>query len=307
MKYSHLLECVARTPWAIDPTKAREILALLAFRAAGHRFTADELLARVEEAPPATVTKRASVAMIPLRGIIAHRMGTMEESSGGMSAERFTTAVQAAAADDDIEAILLDVDSPGGTIPGVPEAAEAVFKAREQKRVAAIANAWMASAAYWIASQATEIVAIPSALEPCIGSIGVFTIHEDLSAALAQEGVKITMIKAGKHKADWNPFEPLPEETRAEIQAAVDGAYDQFVKDVARGRGVTATAVRRGFGEGRALTAVDAKAAGLIDRIGTLEETIGRLVGKASKAAMRAGIVDADEAEDERHRRFDVI
>lgn len=284
MKYGHILSYVAQTPWAILPSKMEEILSVLAFRAAGHIFTKDEIRARIGEPQPATSAKRGAVAVIPLRGVIAHRMGGMDEASGGMSAERFTAMLRTAVADESIGTIVLDVDSPGGTIPGVPEAADAVFQARESKRVVAVANSMMASAAYWIASQAHEIVAIPSALDRSIGSIGAFVAHQDLSAHLEKEGVKVTLIKAGKHKADGNPFEPLSDEAKAHIQASVDEAYDRFVKAVARGRGVSATDVRGGYGEGRALSAGDAKAAGLIDRIATFEDTVSRLVGRRSEA-----------------------
>ncbi|OFW37644.1 MAG: hypothetical protein A3J29_06110 [Acidobacteria bacterium RIFCSPLOWO2_12_FULL_67_14b] len=300
VKYGHILSYVASTPWAILPDKMQELLSVLAFRAAGGEFTADEIRARLGEdggAPPAAA-KRGAVAVIPLRGVIAHRMGTMAESSGGMSAERFTKLVQQAAADDSVGSILIDVDSPGGTIAGLTEAADAVFAARDAKRVVAIANATMASAAYWIASQAHELVAIPSALDRCIGSIGVFTVHEDLSEHLAKEGVKITLIRAGKHKAEVTPFAPLSDEQQAELQAGVDAAYGVFVKHVARGRGVPVADVRKGYGEGRALSAVDAQAAGLIDRIATFDETLARLVGRGSRAGagMRAAVESVSSA-----------
>lgn len=296
IKYSHILSYVASQPWSILPGKMAEILSVLAMRAAGHTFTAEEIQARIGEPQPPMPSKRGAVAVLPLRGVIAHRMGTMEESSGGMSAERFTAMVKAATAEESIGAIVIDVDSPGGTIAGVPEAADAVFAARESKRVVAVANATMASAAYWIASQAHEIVAIPSALDRSIGSIGVFTVHQDLSAHLEKEGVKVTLIKAGKHKAEANPFEPLSDDLKAEIQASVDAAYASFLSAVARGRGVSASAVKGGYGEGRALSAVDAKAVGLIDRIATMEDVLGGLVGRRQSAGMRAALAEDDAA-----------
>lgn len=286
MKYEHIVGYVASQLWAMLPSKMEEILAVLAYRSAGHTFTAEEIQARIgATAGTPAAAKRGALAVIPLQGVIAHRMGTLDESSGGMSAERFTAMVNQAAADDTVGTILLDVNSPGGTLAGLTEAADAVYAARERKRVVAIANSTMASAAYWIASQAQEIVAIPSALDRSIGSIGVFTVHQDLSAALEKAGVKVSVIKAGKHKAEGMPFEPLTDELRAEMQASVDAAYAQFVKAVARGRGVSVNEVRNGFGEGKALPAGDAKAVGLIDRIATMDETIARLVGSRQPAA----------------------
>jgi signal peptide peptidase SppA len=306
VKYAHILSYVASTPWAILPEKLHEILAVLAFRASGHGFTDEDIAARISAAKTDTREKvqainaqlaaagdgggrGKAVAVVPLRGIIAHRAGGMDDMSGGASAERFTATFRAAVNDPQVGTILLDVDSPGGTVPGVMEAADAVFEAREQKRIVAVANSVMASAAYWIASQAHELIAIPSALDRSIGSIGVFTAHQDLSAHLEKEGVKVTLIKAGTHKTDFNPFEPLSEELKAELQAMVDATYGHFVKAVARGRGVSVSDVKKGYGEGRALSAPDAKAAGLIDRIDTMEATIGRLIGRSSKpGGMRA-------------------
>lgn len=289
MKYSHICHYVGSTAWAMLPEKMDELLAVLAYRAAGHMFTSEEIRARIGDGGDAPASSRTgAVAVIPLRGVIAHRMGTMDESSGGMSAERFTAMLNAAVADPNISSIVIDCDSPGGTVPGVPEAADAVYAARDTKRIVAIANSTMASAAYWICSQASEIVAIPSALNPSVGSIGAYYVHQDLSAALEKEGVKVTLISAGKYKTEGSPTEPLTDEYRARLQALADAGYDKFVKAVARGRGVTPAAVRNGYGEGRALPASEAKAAGLIDRIGTMDDTLARLVGRKTSAGMRA-------------------
>lgn len=280
MRYAHVLSYVARTPWAIAPDKMDEILHVLAFRAAGGLFTAEEIQAQIGTPNQSGPSRDGAIAMVPLRGVIAHRVSGMDEASGGMSAEAFTTTIRALTADASIGTIVLDVDSPGGTVVGVPEAADAVFEARASKRVVAVANGAMASAAYWIASQAQEVVGIPSIFEGLIGSIGVFTVHRDLSAALEQAGIKVEIISAGKHKVDGHELGPLSDERRVEIQAMVDTAYGAFVKAVARGRGVSAADVRTGFGEGRGLSAADAKAAGLIDRIATMDETLARLAGR---------------------------
>jgi signal peptide peptidase SppA len=287
MKYPHICSYVASTPWAILPDKLTELVSVLAFRASGQTLSADEIRARIGGDPeaPAAATKRGAVAVIPIRGVIAHRMGGMDESSGGTSAERVGLMLKAIAADDSIGTIVYDIDSPGGTVPGVQELAAQMFALRGKKTQIAQVNSLAASAAYWLASQADEIVSIPSGTA---GSIGVFTAHQDMSEALKAEGVNVTLISAGKYKVEGNPFEPLSDETKAVIQERVDTAYAQFVKDVARGRGVSVADVRGGYGEGRALGAKDALAAGLIDRIGTMEDTIGRAVGKRSSIGMRA-------------------
>jgi signal peptide peptidase SppA len=287
MRYAHIASYVRKTPWAITSEKLHEILSILAFRAAGGEQTAEELRARLggDAEPQAAASKRGAVAVIPIRGVIAHRMGGMDETSGGTSTERIGAMLRAIAADESIGTIVYDIDSPGGTAPGVQELAAQMFALRGQKKQIALVNSLAASAGYWLASQADEIVSIPSGMA---GSIGVFSVHEDLSQLLEKEGVKVTLISAGKHKVAGNPFEPLSDDEKAVIQARVDEAYGQFVKDVARGRGVSVSDVRTGYGEGRVLTAKDAKAAGLIDRIATMDETIARLVGRKSSGGLRA-------------------
>lgn len=295
MKYRHIVGYVSSTLWAIDPEKLHTLLSVLAFRAAGQEFTAEELRARIGDGGGSSAaSKTGGVAVIPIRGVIAHRMGAMDDTSGGTSAERIGAMIDQVAADPSISTILYDIDSPGGTVPGIAELASKMFALRGQKTQIAQVNSMAASAAYWLASQADEIVSIPSGTA---GSIGVYTAHEDLSKALEQEGINVTLISAGKYKVEGNPFEPLSAEAQAFLQARVDDAYASFVKDIARGRGTSQTAVRDGYGEGRALKAKDALKAGLIDSIGTMDETIGRLTGrKAMAGGMRAEVVGVDLA-----------
>jgi signal peptide peptidase SppA len=174
-----------------------------------------------------------------------------------------------------VSAIIIDVDSPGGQASGIAELSRQIYEARGKKPIVAVANHFMASAAYWIASAADEIVVTPSGE---VGSIGVFTVHEDIHEALAQEGVKVSIIKEGRYKAEGNPYEPLTAEARDAIQARVREVYDAFVDAVARNRGVDAAAVRNGFGEGRMVSAYQAVTLGMADQVGTLDETIARLV-----------------------------
>ncbi len=288
MKYTHVARYVADTLWAIQPSKMAELLQVLAFRAAGHEFTPDEIKARIGDGGGSGgASKRGAVAVIPIRGVIAHRMGSMDDTSGGTSCERIAAMIDQVAADPGIGTIVFDIDSPGGTVPGVQELAGRMFEARGRGTQTFIAqvNGLAASAAYWLASQCDEILSIPSGTA---GSIGVFTVHQDLSKALEQEGINVTMISAGKYKLEGNPFEPLGADAKAVIQDRVDTVYAQFVKDVARGRGVSQTAVRDGYGQGRALTAKDALKAGLIDGIGTMDETISRLVSRKPAGGPRA-------------------
>lgn len=298
MKYARVIEYVASSLWAITEQKMAEIVEVLAFRASGQAFTAEELQARIGGGVEAPVSSRSgAVAIIPIRGTIAHRMGGMEDMSGGVSCEAISRMLRAAVADTSVGSIVLDIDSPGGTVTGLQELAAEIRAAREQKRIVAVANGLMASAAYWLGSQASEVVAIPSGE---VGSIGVVMPHKDISAALEKEGIKVRVFRSSKHKWAGNPFEPLSDEQAAEIKERVDAAGAQFDKDVAAGRGVSLATVRAGYGEGRVLDAKAAKAAGLIDRIATMDETIARLIGR--KVSVSGGArAEVTESEDGRY------
>jgi ClpP class serine protease len=122
-------------------------------------------------------------------------------------------------------------------VDGVEELSSEVYQSRGKKKMIAVANAMAASAAYWIASAADELVVTPSGQ---IGSIGVFAAHEDISKAAEMQGVKVSLISAGKYKTEGNPFEPLSSEARAAMQRDVDVFGEMFTAAVARNRGAGA-------------------------------------------------------------------
>jgi len=120
MKYEHIARYVAETLWAIQPSKMAALLSVLAYRAAGHEFTAEEIQARIGDGNGAAETaKRGNVAIIPIRGVIAHRMGAMDDSSGGTSCERISSMLRQVVADESVGTIVFDVDSPGGSVTGM--------------------------------------------------------------------------------------------------------------------------------------------------------------------------------------------
>lgn len=279
---SLLLTEALNTPWAILPEKLHVIMAVLHRHEAGIKLSAEEIAAVTKPGRPASIS--GGIAVLPLFGTIAARANLMTEMSGGTSAEKFTNTFRGAMADPNVGAIVIDVDSPGGTVQGVDELAAEIYKARGVKPVVAVANHLAASAAYWIATAAEELYVTPSGE---VGSIGVFAAHDDVSKAYEQQGVKTTLISAGKYKTEGNPYEPLSEESRASIQKRVDEYYNMFTAAVARNRGVSVDAVRGGFGEGRVVGAKEAVKLGMVDRIATFDETIARLQ-KRSKSATQA-------------------
>lgn len=282
-----VLRAIAAQPWAIEEEKAREILAFLDLRAQGIERSDEEIAAIIQgRRDTSLVPPSGGVAVIPLFGVVAPRMDSMSAISGGMSCERFAQQFDAAIANSDVKTIVIHVDSPGGSVQGVPELAKKIFEARGQKRVIAIANGMMASAAYWIASAADEIIVTPSG---AIGSIGVFSIHTEFSRFEDAAGVTTTIVRAGKFKAEANSFEPLTEEAREHLQEGVNDFYDLFIRAIADHRDVTPEQVRSGLGQGRVLTAVRGVEERLADRVATFEEVLEELgVGVARLADARA-------------------
>lgn len=260
-------------PWAIQEAAGQRLLAYLEARAVG------DVAAVAGAAKGRSGSKSAgAIAVLPLYGVIAQRMDMMMSVCGGTSTEAFADEFDAAMNDTSVSAIVIDTDSPGGNVQGTPELAKRIFAARGKgKKLVAVANSQMCSAAYWIASACDEIVASPSA---DVGSIGVFCVHLDESAANEAAGLKYTIIKYGDHKAEGNPFEPLSQETEDYLQSQVDEMGADFIAACAKHRAVSTAKVKSDFGQGRTMTAKQALAAGLIDRIATLEDTLTRLGAK---------------------------
>lgn len=289
-RYAHVLQAVYEHPWAMTPQMLGLVADLVDFRSSGGILSADEIQGRIAAAdngPRSGAAISGGVAVIPMYGVISQRMSLMADMSGGTSCDALRASLREAVADPEVRAIVLDVDSPGGDVAGVPELAADIRDLRGQsKPIVAVANTLMASAAAWLAFQCDEVIASPSSM---VGSIGIVGMHEDVSEAAAKAGVKTTLISAGPFKTEGNPYEPLSEDARATLQGQCDGFYAMFLADVARGRRVTTDRVASDFGQGRVLMASDAVRAGMVDRVDTLEGTIRRLSrGGGSKSRARA-------------------
>lgn len=282
MKYQELVLSLINQPIAIHEHTLRSQLAV---------ELSEQAIA--ELAVRANPRAAGAVAVIPLLGVIQQREDIWTRMGFATSSTRFAANVTAAAQDPNVKAIVLDVDSPGGVVSGTPEAADVVYSLRGTKPIIAVSNGLDASAAYWITSAADEVISSPSSYT---GSIGVWTLLADETEFWANLGIKLDMVKAGKWKAIGNPWERVTEEVRERFQSSVNASYDLFVKAVARNRGAKAADVRAGYGEGDILNATEAKAAGLVDRIATLDETIARFGGATSVAASLRAAAQRDLA-----------
>jgi signal peptide peptidase SppA len=287
-----LLTAFYDTPWAIIPERLPVIRAVLHRWADGIKLSDEEIQAAVGDAPEAAAQRRAQsaprgIAVLPILGILAQRTAG-SVSDPGTAPDRVRGQFAAFMDHPDVDAIVLDIDSPGGSVFGIQELAGDIFAARGRKKVIAVANSQSASAAYWIGSAADEFVMTTGGT---VGSIGVMAAHEDHSAALEAKGVKVELISAGKYKTEGHPFGPLSEEGRAAIQARIDEYYDAFVSAVARHRDVAKGDVINGFGEGRTVTAAQAVKENMVDRIETFDAVIDRLMTRPRALApkRRAG------------------
>lgn len=293
--YDHVLSFALEHPWALTRPMVSVVATILARHMAGTDVSA-EIAASLVNRKNLPQPRAGSIAILPVYGVLGPRMNLMSEMSGGTTYEKLTGQLRAAVADKAIKTIVLDVDSPGGTIAGNTEFAAEVMRGRAKKPILAVAQYTMGSAAYRIGAACTEIIASPSAQ---VGSIGVYNMHDDLSEALAKEGIKRTFVSAGVGKEVNNNAAPLSEEATARMQDSVDQAYGTFVADVVKGRGqgMTADRVKKEW-KGHVYSAADALALGMIDSIATLDDTLARILSASPDAADQRALLSLTSAGD---------
>ncbi|CAB4122712.1 SppA Periplasmic serine proteases (ClpP class) [uncultured Caudovirales phage] len=295
MKTELLIAEFLSTPWALMPERLNAVSAVMARWSSHAPATAVVLagidtdkLAREARRQTATSVSGGGIAVLPLYGVITQRGNMIEDVSGpgSVSTQKFAAALRQALADESVSQILIDIDSPGGSVYGVAELADEIVAARGQKPIIAIANSLAASAAYWIGCSASEFYVTPGGE---VGSIGVWQAHFDYSQALAAEGVTPTLISAGTYKVEGNPYAPLDPEAQAFMQSRVDDYFLAFSKAVAKGRGVPIAQVRNGMGQGRVLGADAALEQNMVDGIVTLDEAIRKMLVTARAQAKTKG------------------
>jgi signal peptide peptidase SppA len=255
---SHVLPRLAQkifnTPLAIHPRKAEIVVAALADRlGVGQmvRLSGGSVPLAMEDDeygfaepglnPRTGYDMAGPVAVIEVQGTLVQRLGSLRPFSGMTGYDGIRQNLFAALDDPNVEAIVLDIDSPGGEVAGCFDLVDTIYAARGRKPIWSILNESAYSAAYAIASAADRIV-VPRT--GGVGSIGVITAHVDLSQALSASGVKVTFITFGDFKADGHAELPLSEEALARFQADIDMMGELFVETVARNRNISAATVR---------------------------------------------------------------
>ncbi len=262
----HLAARMFGTPLLIHQPKLEVILSVLGPRLGLPDRAGQGGYVPVERSSSASPS---GIAVIPIHGTLVRRTSGLEADSGLTSYQSIQQMLALARDDASVDAILLDIDSPGGESSGVFDLADKIQSAALQKPVWAVANDMAFSAAYALASAAQKVFV---ARTGGIGSIGVIAMHVDQSVKDAQDGLHYTAVYAGNRKNDLSPHGPMTSEAQRFLQGEVDRVYGLFVDTVARHRGLSSNAIRDT--EAGLFFGKDAVRAGLADAVGTLDDAL---------------------------------
>ena len=217
------------------------------------------------------------VGVLSIHGPLTNSDSPWNKYMGVTSYGSIRDALMYAANDESIETILLDINSGGGAVSGVDDVAKLISMVdRNIKPVTAFTDGTMASAAYWLGSSAREVYASNVAV---VGSIGVISTHMEHSKALKDEGVGVTVMRAGKFKALANSVEPLTKDAKDQIQGQLDAVYSIFLNHVAAARGKSAEFADQHMAQGREFIGQQALGAALVDGIESFD-TVMSMVQK---------------------------
>lgn len=222
----------------------------------------------------------SGVGIVAIEGTLVHKGGWIGMNSGETSYQGLQAQVMRARRDPGIRAVVFEVDSAGGEVSGAFETAAMIADLSREKPTIAIMTDVALSAGYLLASACRQIVAPANGMA---GSIGVISLHVDQSARDEAEGYAVTLLYSGKHKADFNPFEPLADDVAARWRAKLDGLRDQFASAVSASRGARLTKKAALATEAETYAGEDARSAGLIDAVGHPYEAFSAFVAAIEK------------------------
>lgn len=256
--------------WAMEPSALDRYMRMAAH--INRLEMSDEIKALYDDEEK-QVRVQNGIARVPVRGPLVKSRGLIETIMGFSSTSEIQRMVEDAVADESVKQIVLEVDSPGGSVSGLAELADAIYTARDTKPVIAQVDGMAASAGYQIASQANQIFA---GREDMVGSIGVKLMLYDFSQAFEEAGIEAVPIDTGEFKSAGEMGTEITEEQRADFQRLVDRYFDGFVDAIMRGRGMSEASVRE-VADGRVFIGSEAEGLGLIDGVQTLRETLTQL------------------------------
>lgn len=257
-------------PWAIKQSVLNEMQAI----ARGIDWQEKIKAQACEDMPrsgPEPVRIVGQAAVIAVHSVLEQRLGFLSWVFSCTSYEVIRAQFTESLNNSQVNRIVLDIDSPGGSVFGVADLAELIFESRDKKEIVALINNCGCSAAYWLASACSKVyLASGTALS---GSIGVILAHEDVSKANEAEGIKVTEIVAGKYKNMASGNNPITDAGKAHLQEVVDKIYAVFLEAVAKYRGSTVDAILK-VAEGKEYIGQDAVNAGLADGIVSFENVV---------------------------------
>ena len=288
--YDNILTAARDAIWLMTESKLRDVWTFLDRAASGVAVDGETLAVfAAANRERRNVRTATAVGVLPIIGTISQRAGMLDDASGGTSTEALSAGFDQLQAMDDVGSIVMDIDSGGGTYPGIPELANRIHAARGGKPIVAQINAEAGSGAYWLAAAADEVVITPSG---SAGSIGAYKVHEETSKLDETIGIsRRYIVDAGsEYKVEGNPDEPMDAESVAYHQADVDRVGDEFRAAVAKFRGVPLAKVKADFGRGRMLDAKAAVEAGMADRIATFSATIEKYSGNPPRPKSRSRV-----------------
>jgi len=273
--YAQIIKALTSNLWLMEESSLGMMLDIINRRLMDQSLSDDVIKLRIEQAEHgerelSRIEVGGGVGIMPIYGPIFPKANLMTEVSGATNLQNVRADLQSLLSDDKVKTIIMDIDSPGGSANMIEETGDLIREAREQKPIIAVANTDANSGAFWLGSQASEFYATPSGK---VGSIGVYTVHEDKSQQNERDGRKVTYISAGKFKTAGNPDEPLTGEAREYIQEHVDETMNKFVGAVSEGRRLDKESVMP-FADGRIFSADKALSMGMIDGVKSLDAVV---------------------------------
>jgi len=281
------------SPWAVMPDKLIEIQSIYAAHLKGEKIDIEAIEARLgrplSNEQQSYEVRQGGVAVLPISGTISPKANMFTRVSGGTSAQMAVQQIESMAADPRVRGIVLDFDTPGGSVFGIPAMAAAIRAVSAEKPTVSVSTGMMASAGYWTGSAANAVYA--SGETDVIGSIGVVMTHN--YNPRGSGGAQTTEITAGKYKRIASDSKPLDAEGAAYLQGQVDEIYRVFVNAVADNRRVSADQVLANMADGRVFVGNQALDAGLIDGFATVDQMVERMATDPAKFASRRKAVFA--------------
>lgn len=283
-KFAHISSRLFNAPLMLRPEKAEMLCAALVDRlgiakldrldgtslgAAQLRQQASDWFEEKPKTPRDMYEIRRRVATIEISGTLVHKLSGVEPYSGMRGYNQIESIIADAQGNEDVGALLLDIDSPGGEVAGCFAFARKLATMGRRaggKPIIAFANEMACSAAYAIASSCDAVMTTDTGM---VGSIGVYTMLVDMTKGLDKNGLKVTMVRAGERKARGGPYEAADKQTMDKLMAWVDDTWTIFADHVAKYRPISAEAVKAMQGDW--FTGTDAFNIGLVDAVDSPE------------------------------------